>query len=347
MVRTPRGAAGLDRLRAVGRRLRFRPAPVARRRARRPDACDLDGAGRVSGDPDRVSCARRVAHLADSHVLTRRIPAVETLGSATVLCVDKTGTLTINQMSVAGVVAAGGDVEILGATRRLLPVRHASSTAILASKPDAFDPMERAFHALGRERGLDSRQASRVIAQSIRSPTSAGGGPRLARRSTIAPCVCRRGERRAGSDRSSSAILNDGVRDIDPAAGRAAWRAAACACWVSRRAIGVQPGMPESPTGIRAAIPRPCGPGRSGAPGRPGRDSGVPVRRHQGRDDHRRLSRDGAQHRAPDWTPANGGLRDRIRDRAHGRRHDCPSASATPTCSRASRPSRSSGSSGR
>ena len=45
--------------------------------------------------------------LSQKQVLTRHVPAVETLGSATVLCVDKTGTLTQNRMTVRSIVVNG------------------------------------------------------------------------------------------------------------------------------------------------------------------------------------------------------------------------------------------------
>jgi P-type Ca2+ transporter type 2C len=83
-------------------------------------------------------------------VLTRRIPAVETLGATTALCVDKTGTLTLNQMSVED-LCVGGEVLEVDAGGTSLPEKfHAVvEFSILASPADPFDPMEKAMKDLG------------------------------------------------------------------------------------------------------------------------------------------------------------------------------------------------------
>ena len=56
-------------------------------------------------------------------VLTRHMPAIETLGSATVLCVDKTGTLTLNQMTVKRLVAGGEQYDVEPETDSAAPER--------------------------------------------------------------------------------------------------------------------------------------------------------------------------------------------------------------------------------
>ncbi len=84
--------------------------------------------------------------IAKHGVLTRRLPAVEMLGAATVLCCDKTGTLTENRMTVAEVWVDGAWREEHDWDATQQPVLAA---AALACELQPFDPMERAILATG------------------------------------------------------------------------------------------------------------------------------------------------------------------------------------------------------
>ena len=82
--------------------------------------------------------------ISQKNVLTRRMPAVETLGSATVLCVDKTGTLTENRMALAEI--AGDDGSHDTAKGEPPPaLRRTVRAAALACELSPSDPMERAI----------------------------------------------------------------------------------------------------------------------------------------------------------------------------------------------------------
>jgi Ca2+-transporting ATPase len=86
--------------------------------------------------------------ISKSNVLTRRMPAIETLGAATVLCSDKTGTITQNRMAVRRLHTDAGDFTVDG--EPLLEEFHeVVEFAVLASPVDPFDPMDTAFKELG------------------------------------------------------------------------------------------------------------------------------------------------------------------------------------------------------
>jgi Ca2+-transporting ATPase len=91
--------------------------------------------------------------ISKARVLTRRAASIETLGSATVLCTDKTGTLTENRMSIAELRLPDGDVfRSHEATNLPGNFRELAVHGLLASAPVPFDPMEKAFHEFARDR---------------------------------------------------------------------------------------------------------------------------------------------------------------------------------------------------
>ncbi len=89
--------------------------------------------------------------IAKKGVLTRRIPVVEMLGAATVLCSDKTGTITFNRMTVRRILLENNEQFLCDDSVKEFPeaFHKILEFGILASQRDPFDPMEKAFQSLG------------------------------------------------------------------------------------------------------------------------------------------------------------------------------------------------------
>jgi len=134
-----------------------------------------------------VTLAVGVQAMARHNAIIRRLPAIETLGCVSVICTDKTGTLTRNEMMVASIAVAGADYAVTGSGYAPegglqlndepvdaggdAEIQELGLAAVLCN--DAMlkqreadwvvegDPMEGALHAFARKVGLDERRASR------------------------------------------------------------------------------------------------------------------------------------------------------------------------------------------
>ena len=90
--------------------------------------------------------------IAQRQVLTRHVPAVEALGTITVLAVDKTGTLTQNRMEVAELFSRGSSLSAIEGGDLPEEFHELVEFSVLATPPDPFDPMEKALQAFGLAR---------------------------------------------------------------------------------------------------------------------------------------------------------------------------------------------------
>ena len=101
-------------------------------------------------------------HMSKRNVLTRHIPAIESLSAMNVLCVDKTGTLTRNQLQLAHLADMTHEVNLAAVDNLDSRFTTLLATAFAATKPQSKDPLDKAIrHAAERLMGVaDSEQHS-------------------------------------------------------------------------------------------------------------------------------------------------------------------------------------------
>jgi Ca2+-transporting ATPase len=106
--------------------------------------------------------------LSKRKILVRHLSAVENLGAATVLCVDKTGTLTMNEMEIQEIMPFKEETIMIAAATKQADdkIRSLIKMAAWASRRETFDPLEKAIRKMRRKfcrgeniyRGLTYRQ---------------------------------------------------------------------------------------------------------------------------------------------------------------------------------------------
>ena len=101
-------------------------------------------------------------HLYKKKVITRSPYTVETLGAATVICTDKTGTITENEMQVAAIYDFKNDA-VYDYTQGGYQMNEVLEYAVWASETDPFDEMEKSIHKIYKEVTSFDKRNSHVM----------------------------------------------------------------------------------------------------------------------------------------------------------------------------------------